>query len=752
MGTDNVIPLRQTRSLPVEQLRAAFAEVLRLRALPQLVGLMHSLFEQIDDGLYTQAEKSASDTLQTIYFDAMRELRVLRESIVADFERQLAQGFDLAELAETVGIADAEDARQSGQMSLLRKEELEENLAVNSVAAKAVNRFHEQLATLDQRLATLLGRTELVAADNPAGPDAIAHAFRLALRRWEGDILVRLVVYKLFDKHFMEQLGPLYSHLDRVLADLGVSADKPPAKEETAARREEPLVESPPAVPPSAPPAPSAHAGVGTNLAGPPVREDEGVIQGAGIASALIGLLRNLLDAQREELGLPPLRVQTSGAPLEVVPRGELLEVLSRYQTAWNYGSPYELEALHGYVADLQRSLLESLRIDPRSSMPRQFASADRTAFDLVTMLFQFVLDDPLLPDAMKVLLSRLQIPVLKAALQDSGFLGNKNHPARSLVNSLGRAALTWEDDGDRSPESLYGRISTAVSRVLDEFDRDTGLFAEVEQEFLSHYSLESRNARIIEERLVQVAAGQERLSAARSRVASVLERHLHPGMPTPAHRILDKAWRDVLVLTLLREGEDSLAWRKAISVVERLVDSLRPRTQPWERQRVMREIPTLLNDLREGFASVSFDAVKTGRLLKELQQCHIASLRGQVAEDVESPGSAGNMPTTETVDQEALSRAEAFPIGEWIQFTCEKGATCRAKLAWRSEITDLLLFVNRRGRKSIELTRAGFAEMLRQGRAVELKGIKVPLLDRAVAGSIAVITRKFNLGTVGTA
>ena len=66
-----------------------------------------------------------------------------------------------------------------------------------------------------------------------------------------------------------------------------------------------------------------------------------------------------------------------------------------------------------------------------------------------------------------------------------------------------------------------------------------------------------------------------------------------------------------------------------AHEVVERLVDSLRPRAQAWQRQQVMREIPALLNDLREGFASVSFDVRKTDHLLKELQKCHIAALRG---------------------------------------------------------------------------------------------------------------------------
>ena len=44
---------------------------------------MQELFEHIDDELYQLADKSASDVLQTRYFDAMRELRKLRERMAA---------------------------------------------------------------------------------------------------------------------------------------------------------------------------------------------------------------------------------------------------------------------------------------------------------------------------------------------------------------------------------------------------------------------------------------------------------------------------------------------------------------------------------------------------------------------------------------------------------------------------------------------------------------------------------------------
>jgi len=50
-------------------------------------------------------------------------------------------------------------------------------------------------------------------------------------------------------------------------------------------------------------------------------------------------------------------------------------------------------------------------------------------------MLFDFILDDKNLVDSVKSLISRLQIPLIKIALQDKSFFSNKSHPARKFLN-----------------------------------------------------------------------------------------------------------------------------------------------------------------------------------------------------------------------------------------------------------------------------------------------------------------------------
>ena len=68
----------------------------------------------------------------------------------------------------------------------------------------------------------------------------------------------------------------------------------------------------------------------------------------------------------------------------------------------------------------------------------------DGQIIDVVSMLFDFFFDDAALPAPIKVLIGRLQIPILKVAILDCDFFNQKKHPARRLLDSISRAAMGW--------------------------------------------------------------------------------------------------------------------------------------------------------------------------------------------------------------------------------------------------------------------------------------------------------------------
>ena len=61
-------------------------------------------------------------------------------------------------------------------------------------------------------------------------------------------------------------------------------------------------------------------------------------------------------------------------------------------------------------------------------------------------------------------------------------------------------------------------------------------------------------------------------------------------------------------------------------------------------------------------------------------------------------------------------------------------GTLSRAKLSWRSDGSDIYVFVNRRGVKVRELGAEELAQLMRQGQAEVLEVPQVPLVERALA------------------
>src|SRR5207249_2922436 len=134
-------------------------------------------------------------------------------------------------------------------------------------------------------------------------------------------------------------------------------------------------------------------------------------------------------------------------------------------------------EGMHNVLRDLQESALG-----------RRANQLESMTIELVAMLFDFIFETRDLPDGIKALLARLQIPVLKAAMLDGAFFAKKSHPARLLVNALAQAGLGWSAAmGHGDP--LYCKIHDVVHGILDGFADNLTIFEELRsdlEEFLA--------------------------------------------------------------------------------------------------------------------------------------------------------------------------------------------------------------------------------------------------------------------------
>ena len=716
---------------------------MRERMGQSLPHLMQDLFDHLDDELYALSDRSTSDQMQTLYFEAMRELRELRQPIEQSFLDKTSARFETfwgnPVGTQNAGVDPAPESDEGG-MALIDEEELEGDLAISTMVSKAENRFHQSLYALNKRLAWLTGVESIQDSENPVGPSVLCEAFGAAMSAWNGDTAVRLVVLKLFGRYVMAYIGGLYDDFNDILVEHGV-----PPKISRKIRRN--------------PVAPSVRRArdpqsttAGDTLDGLTL-DDEALTQLASLVTA-----RRMDDAASHhwyDLG-------ASAPHLPQVSTRELLGALGAVQRSSLSQAPLDTDGLREMQAELMASLGKELDVGALDRPIKRLGDNDRGLIDVVGMLFDFILDDENLPEPMKALLGRLQIPLLKAGLQDRRFFSDKTHPARRLLNTLARAAQAWTDDGERSQESAYGQIESAVMRVLSDFEDDISVFEQVDEGFHAYIEREQRNAKVAERCLTQARDGQESLQQARVRVGEQIDALLGECSPPDCRipdvvgQLLSSGWRDVMLLTLLREGEQSEAWQQAVETARNLIWSVQPKTEVAERQRLLKAIPELLKDIRQGLNNISFDQHRAAVMLKELQACHISALRGVPVVDagvpaptpkpvearVEQPESAGSGQDMQDPQDEFRRKAMEMPLGTWLDWTDDQGVRVRGKLSWRSELTGNCVFVDRRGIKLAEMSLVDFAGRLRCANAREIEDLETPLMDRALGAMMDALKR----------
>jgi ribosomal protein L12E/L44/L45/RPP1/RPP2 len=751
------------------------------RTLPKLVS---GLFEKLDDSLYELADKSDTNQLQTAYFDAMRTVRKQRARIQTGFPEAVLHQFDRFWKEGPQHSSTEQKSQDDGELNLalIDEEELEQSLAINNVVSKGENRYRRELFTLSQRFGHLAGGVEVDAGNNPLGPAAICGSFRHALGDLEVDTPVLLVIYKQFDRQVMNYIGDLYAEINSLIARTGMlpkptrqitnrPAPRRPSSGDPRQAATDPVQgEHAPAASWQAP----RSYGVRSDAAAGPDAESGGYGGAAGgygadtedFGVALFNTLRDLLGNYRAQTGGTLPSVQQT-AHLPVVGTSELLSALSSLQRD-NPDHAVTDDGQWSGQMDLRSRLNNELQLEHDGEATRVLGKADEDTLDVISMLFEFVLGDPNLPDALKALLARLQIPMLKVAILDKDFFSRKMHPARRLLNNLARAAMGWSDDGDRSENSLYGHIATIVDQVVNGYIDDPSLLEKLSEEFTAYMDRERRGAELVEERANQVNQGKEQLQLARKMVSEEIQRRAGPlpRLPRVVQTLLEEGWKDVLLLSYLRQGPDSGTWEENLRITDRLLWSVEPKGEYEQRQELLRAIPDLLRQLREGLSAISYDQHKMTRVFKELQACHIACLRAggkkgaaaaaeeQAAAESQAEAEAQRARDDEKRDirlatdddseeirhDQFTEMAEDLPVGSWLELREEDGRQVRVKLSWKSDVSDVYVFVNRKGAKMLELTRVDVAKLFRNQMAKILDDVNVPIMDRALDAMLATL------------
>ncbi|TCV94922.1 uncharacterized protein DUF1631 [Luteibacter rhizovicinus] len=738
----NVVDLSQRLDPRSERVGALLVTV-RGIATKRLHALASNMFENIDDALFDLAEKAENNAAQTQFFDGMREVRKKRAIVERTFLGQVARDladFSTGRLRSTDGEGSSRPPANV-ELSLVGESELEETLAITSMIGKNESRLARALFAVNQRLSVICGGNRMDDATNPVGPASLANAFKQAMRELTVEVRVRLIIYKLFDRYVLAGIDELYDDINNELANAGVL---PQLRHEVAGRRTD------------APTPSSVASGEARPVAG--ASADHGAPITDAAAAEFMQSLHALFIARRGAMhdGLVAAApVPTGPMPSAAELLGALTLLQSQIASLPLASGPIVTQAdVSRDVAHLKEQLLTQIG-QLRGQSSAQVSGVDEDTIDLVGMLFEFILEDHNLPAEMQVLLARLQIPYLKVALLDRRMFAHKSHPARQLLDALADAAKGWSTESDRDGR-LFDKTKSIVEQLLHDFDDDVDIFNRLATELQEFLDVSRRRAELAEQRVAESTRGREKLEQARRRAAQeIVGRIGEESLPPLIYGVLTRAWANYIVLTLLRQGEDSNEFRESLRFIADFITSARPAHDAADRRELRLMLPGIERSLRKGLASVAFQDADTEQLLGQLHAFYRQQL-GETATDADSETiiasvmplpdaiAAIDVPVVEPVeedeadtlsdeafDERYLAQARELKVGQWLEFVAEDGAAERAKLSWVSPISGRYLFVNRRGLKVADHSLAGLAAAFGSGAARVLDSSL--LFDRAM-------------------
>lgn len=754
---------------------------------------------ELERELFRDAERARNSQIQADIFAQARQLHEVNAQFGPRFLNAL--GDSLATLRgprHTQRIVPTEVSVSATTLTLVNDTDVDRDIVLVDIIRREAQRSATPLQLLGQRFGVLAAGPAFDVDDLPFGPQALCRIVRELGQQFGLGLETQLALYRVFDRQLLERLGELLERANILLAHEGVLPGlvyTPYLARSATTRR---IITGPERGLPGARGGAAARPLTGWNgsapstgwaamtqeamappAAGPAHGAPNGDAAAPGpAASASASAPANSVPPAATDLGAPAMSAlhQLLGAARQAhaagaVPGGN---AMAAQAVAATTGAPtpaadnaflapdvpaalaVPAEAVHATLAklqsqaiapggarrsmaDLHNALLAQVRADHGAQAALTVKDSD--TFDLLDMLYGQIQRE-VRPDAVSAdLLTRLQVPVARAALSDPAFFVRDQHPARELLNAVAEAGANWLGEEDVDPQ-LVQKLGLAVDQVVNDYDGDVAVFDTANEEIQQHFRALAHKAELAERRHVEAARGKERLEAAKQQASASIEQLCAQAAPPRfVQALLKQAWSDVLTLTLLRNGETSPQWQQRQQETARIaeVTCLAPGAAARD--------DALGNEVESALLQVGYHQDEAAAIARRLStpggeddsssrteltaRLRARTRLGEQA-DAGDPRKVAPLARS-TAEDDCYRQLRTLPFGTWFEFTTnQQGDVRRQRLSWYSLITDNALFVNQRGQKVGEHSLDALARLMAHGQVRIVTEDKGRLIDRA--------------------
>lgn len=714
----------------------AAAELIRLTRQFVLMQL-EQFFPAAREALFVAADKAGSNEKQHPFFAASKLLEIQSNAISQQFFNHTIDKLERLKRGESTDNDPNDPSNSSNRLSLIDKNSFDDWVKLKVLATQAENRFYDQLLPLQLRLDELF-HISLKARSNPLHPMVFCDALNktlapLPLKRETDQILLTA-----FNNTLLAELGGLYDDANQTFATLGILPEldigqylshhyAPPVSEtETehndcvdeqangsvneqddgttsaseAAKATESTAQAPQQVPQQTAPALRS-------------RTSSAFHQQQHIAKHAYKTVRKLLDVQAGSLVFMPFASQDQSM-LPVADDKHVDSILSELQHNLNQQTHQQTPLAERIAAAINKD----------RDTPAQARKEVQEAIQVIHHLFEGIVDNPLLTPNARASIRRLEVPFLRLLLKDDAFLTQEDHPARIMLNRLAKLGVMG---GPSHAEANQDAIDEKVQDVLVHFDRDVAVFKGAVDKL--DKAIESQQARYDRKlkRITERYEGKQKLKLARRGVNRTLEQHIGgKEVPKALLSLLDAGWRQLLVLTRLRHGDESKEWQRNMDVINQLLTAVD--STPSSSQ-----LRALLAQIKLGLQQVDHTQLQNKRLVAELRELLSQSAENTPAAPMVSVPAglvdAEDTPAPSKKEAQQIRRASHYSVGDW--FSQQQDTLVR--LAWVNNDGTTFVFIDHQSMEVAEMTVADFTNRLATGAMRPTDNPDAPAMDRGL-------------------
>ena len=727
--------------------------------------LLNHMFSSSDDVLYDLSQRAQSNVEENMLFEAMREIRVKQKGLSNQFLFELTNHFNQLVVPHS---SDIEDTRRSRKLSiddltLVEGDKLESDIAISNMVASSRLRFKEQLYPLTLRLDHLSLNRYISQDTSPLDPKAQAESFGEAAKILKINFKAKLILFKLFEKHVLRQMGDFYKEANQILADHGVlpiipKGDKKPPQAETTEPFVDPYsAQHPSAAARNAQTQPNYHQSPGAQgfVHTPQGSVNTGLTPTQSTLAHSISSLSNAANEVQLQLTLHTIaNIMAAIRPLHVAttPGMHLASGSVPYHNFTAYPGPQlATPVLSQGLARCQHDAQIMLNGHLQSVIPdvvQQILKADagetrsldqnqEDIINLVSLFFENVLADHDLSDPVQTIICRMQIPILRIALEDQDFFENKNHFARRFINTITDVATGFESADDLDNHPLFEQIKAAVSRINDDQETTASTLKNEYKRIAEARFKEKSKSSLVEERTTQKEAGLAKNRQAQQHAkALLLQRMKNVELPQAISSFLTERWLPVLIMTYMKLGRDNPVWVDHDQLVTDLIWLAHPHADKQSQARRPKLKARVLQVAYQGIASVEHSAERCRKHIDDLSHAidqisdeQELTLSYQSLSDEQenrlrfAKDERRNLHATDRMLRRSLSGdffalARDMDLDTWFEYLNPKtGEEMQCKLSAKVD-PETYIFVDRNGMKRMVKSRREFAYDLQYNKA----------------------------------